>query len=222
MYRVGIPASERPRCTTRTSGATQRVLEAAIATGGAARSSTSRPSTSFGNTHGQIVDETYRRDLSRGLPELLRRDQVPAPTSRARERIGSGAPIVIAMPGTTYGPGDHSAIGSSSQLAYDGRCGTSGLTDVGISPGHVDDLAAGIVAALDRGPDRRVVHPGRREHAPARGDGDRRPARWPSAAAARPSRPVCSAPSRRLGADRDRSSSASRRTSARSSRVGTA
>ena len=52
------------------------------------------------------------------------------------------------MPGTTYGPGDHSAIGAQLKSAFDGSARFIVFGDLGISAVHVDDLAAGgIVAA---------------------------------------------------------------------------
>ena len=51
----------------------------------------------------------------------------------------------------TYGPNDHSAIGAQLKAAYDGTLRYIALGDLGISPVYVDDAAAGIVAALDRG-----------------------------------------------------------------------
>ena len=103
-----------------------------------------------GNTHGRIVDERYRRDLGDGF--LSYYDETKYLAHRAvLERIGSGARIVIAQPGTTYGPNDHSAIGAQLKGAYEGTLRYIAIGDFGISPVYVDDVAAGIVAALDRG-----------------------------------------------------------------------
>ena len=101
-YRVGIPASERPAMYEANVGATQRVLDAAIAAG-VPRIVYISTVNVFGNTHGRIVDETYRRDLARGLPQLLRRDEVPGPCRGRGARSRPGAPIVIVQPGTVYG-----------------------------------------------------------------------------------------------------------------------
>jgi nucleoside-diphosphate-sugar epimerase len=67
------------------------------------------------------------------------------------ERIGAGAPIVIAMPGMTYGPRDHSGVGLQLKGAHDGTLAYRAMGELGISAVHVDDVASGIVAALDRG-----------------------------------------------------------------------
>jgi nucleoside-diphosphate-sugar epimerase len=66
-------------------------------------------------------------------------------------RIAAGAPIVIAQPGQTYGPNDHSVVSRQLELAHAGRLPYVALGDVGLAWAHVDDLADGILAALDRG-----------------------------------------------------------------------
>ena len=149
MYRVGIPASERPAMHDANVGATHRVLDA-FATAGLDRLVAISTINVAGNTHGRIVDERYRRDLSEGF--LSYYDETKFLAHRAvQERIGSGARIVIAQPGVTYGPDDHSAIGAQLRAAYDGTLRYLVLADLGISPVYVDDVAGGIVAALDRG-----------------------------------------------------------------------
>ena len=149
MYRVGIPASERPAMHDANVGTTHRVLDA-FATAGLDRMVAISTINVAGNTHGRIVDERYRRDLGEGF--LSYYDETKYLAHRAvQERIGSGARIVIAMPGTTYGPDDHSQIGGQLRGAYQGTLHYLALADLGISPVYVDDVAAGIVAALDRG-----------------------------------------------------------------------
>ena len=149
MYRVGIPASERPAMHDANVGATHRVLEA-FATAGLDRLVAISTINVAGNTHGRIVDERYRRDLTEGFLSYYDETKFLAHRS-VLERIGTGSRIVIAMPGTTYGPNDHSAIGGQLKGAYEGSLRYVTLGDLGISPVYVDDVAAGIVAALDRG-----------------------------------------------------------------------
>jgi nucleoside-diphosphate-sugar epimerase len=104
----------------------------------------------FGNTGGRIVDEKYRRDLGDGF--LSYYDETKFLAHRAvDERIATGAPAVIVMPGVTYGPRDHSGIGQQLVGAFRGTLPFRAFQDLGISAVYVDDLAAGIVAALDRG-----------------------------------------------------------------------
>ena len=62
-----------------------------------------------------------------------------------------GAPIVIVQPSQVYGPNDHSATSAQIERAYTGKLGFAALTNAGPAWVHVNDLAAGIVAALDHG-----------------------------------------------------------------------
>jgi nucleoside-diphosphate-sugar epimerase len=104
----------------------------------------------FGNTHGDVVDETYRRDPGAGFLSWYDETKYRAHVV-AEERIAGGSPIVIAMPGQVYGPGDHTAVGEQLDGAFRGQLPYLALTDVGLCFVQVDDLADGLVAALDRG-----------------------------------------------------------------------
>jgi dihydroflavonol-4-reductase len=149
MYRVGIPASDRDAMWDANVGTTTRILEA----GEAARvPRTVYVSTvnAFGNTRGQVVDETYRRDLAAGFLSWYDETKYRA-HEVAEERIRGGAPIVIVMPSQVYGRGDHSGFGEQMRLAFEGRMRYRALDGVGVGLVHVDDLADGIIAALDRG-----------------------------------------------------------------------
>jgi nucleoside-diphosphate-sugar epimerase len=148
-YEVGIPASERPVMYEANVGATQRVLDAATAAG-VPRIVYISTVNVFGNTHGQVADETYRRDLSEGFLSYYDETKYLA-HGAAETRIEAGAPVVIVQPGVTYGPGDHSGIGAQLKAAYDGKAPFIAFGSTGISATHVDDIAGGIVAALDRG-----------------------------------------------------------------------
>lgn len=148
-YRVGIAPSDRPAMFDANVGTTHRMLDA-IATAGVGRLVYVSTVNVFGDTHGRIVDERYRRDLVEGF--LSYYDETKFLAHRAvEERISAGDRIVVAMPGTTYGPGDHAAIGQQLRAAFDGSLRYVGMADTGISATYVDDVAAGIVAALDRG-----------------------------------------------------------------------
>jgi nucleoside-diphosphate-sugar epimerase len=148
-YRIGIPTSERPAMEESNVGATGRVLDAAISVG-AGRIVYVSTVNVLGDTHGAIVDETHRRDISQGY--LSWYDQTKYQAHQvAEDRIASGAPIVIGMPGQVYGPGDHSGVGEQLSGAFRGRLPYLALTDLGLALVHVDDLADGLIAALDVG-----------------------------------------------------------------------
>ena len=148
-YRVGITREERGAMWDANIGTTTRVLDAAelahvpklvyVSTVGV-----------FGNTHGKVVDETYRRSVRDGFASWYDETKFGA-HEVAAQRARAGAPIVSVMPSQVYGPGDHTGIGQQLALAHAGKLPYRALDDVGVGWVHVDDLAVGIVAALDKG-----------------------------------------------------------------------
>jgi dihydroflavonol-4-reductase len=148
VYKVGIPASEREAMYEANVRGTERVLDAAIE---AKVKRTVYVSTvgTFGNTHGKVVDETYSRDgedfLSCYEETKYRSHEV------ALDRIAKGAPIVIVQPGGVYGPGDHSELGNMIDQARTGKLKLMMFPKTGFNLVHVDDVAAGIVLAHDKG-----------------------------------------------------------------------
>ena len=148
-YRVGIPKSERGAMWDANVGTTTRVLDAAEAARIPRVMYVSTVNV-FGNTRGNVVDETYGRDLADGFLSWYDETKYGA-HEVAEQRIAAGVPIVIVLPSQVYGPGDHSSFGEQLRLANTGRLPYRAFEDVGVGLVHVDDLAAGIVAALDGG-----------------------------------------------------------------------
>jgi dihydroflavonol-4-reductase len=148
-YRVGITKSERGAMWDANVGTTTRMLDAAEAAG-TPRIVYVSTANVFGNTHGRVVDETYRRDLREDFLSWYDETKYGA-HEVAEQRIAGGAPIVIVMPSQVYGPGDHSGFGEQLRRANEGKLTYRAVDDVGVGLVHVDDLANGIVAALDRG-----------------------------------------------------------------------
>ena len=148
-YRVGITREERGAMWDANIGTTTRVLDAAeiartpkvvyVSTVGV-----------FGNTHGKVVDETYRRNIREGFLSWYDETKYGA-HEVAAQRARAGAPIVTVQPSQVYGPGDYTEIGNQLRLAHAGKLPYRALEDVGLGFVYVDDLAVGIVAALDRG-----------------------------------------------------------------------
>jgi dihydroflavonol-4-reductase len=148
-YRVGITPAERPQMYEANVAVMARVLDAAIGVG-IPRIVAVTTANVFGNTNGRLVNETYRRDPTEGF--LSYYDETKVAAHRIAEaRIADGAPILIAMPGLTYGPGDHTPVGAQLRAAFDGTARVILGGNLGISAVHVDDLADGILAVLDRG-----------------------------------------------------------------------
>lgn len=102
----------------------------------------------FSNTHGRVVDETYRYD-----------GPVPCEHERLRRTIhydialpmiDDGLPLVIVMPSMVYGPDDTSTIGRLFVRYLEGRAKVL-PRDAVYCWGHVDDIARGHRLAMDRG-----------------------------------------------------------------------
>ncbi len=148
-YRVGITKAERGQMWDANVGTTTRVLDAAEAAGTPRIVYVSTVNV-FGNTRGQVVSETYRRDLREGFLSWYDETKYGA-HEVAEQRISAGNPVVIVLPSQVYGPGDPTSIGDLLRLAKEGRLRYRAVDDVGLGFVHVDDLAAGVLAALDRG-----------------------------------------------------------------------
>jgi len=148
-YAVGIDHADRGAMWDANVGATTAVLDAAEAAG-LRRIVYISTCGVFGNTRGKVVDEGYRRDLRDGFVSWYDETKYGA-HEVAELRIGVGAPIVIVLPSQVYGPGDHSEVGEQLRQAAAGRLRYAALDDAGLGFVHVEDLAMGIVAALDVG-----------------------------------------------------------------------
>ncbi len=179
-YRVGIRPGERPAMWAANVTATGRVLDAAAATGVARIVYTSTANV-LGNTFGQLPDETFQRQQPPAFLSWYDETKYRAHLL-AEERAANGAPVLIAMPGMIYGPGDHSQAGAQIQQALEGRLPVLSVPDLGGNLAQVDDIATGILLVHDRGSLGSAL-PARRgggDH--AAGDPARRGARRPPAA----------------------------------------
>jgi nucleoside-diphosphate-sugar epimerase len=148
VYKVGIPKSQRePMFETNVRG-TERVLDAAIQAGVPKIVYVSTINV-FGNTRGEIVDESYERPKDGFLSYY---DETKYESHQiALDRIAKGAPIVIVQPGAVYGPGDHSEVGNVIDQVRTGKLFALPFPETGFNLVHVDDVADGIVLAYERG-----------------------------------------------------------------------
>jgi dihydroflavonol-4-reductase len=148
-YRVGIARSMRPAMEAANVTATERLLDAAMAVG-VERIVHVSTINAFGDTGYRVVDETYERPRPYRYVSFYDETKHRAHLV-AQARAAAGAPVVIAMPGGVYGPGDHSGIGEVMKQAAAGRLPAITFGDLGLNMAHVEDIAAGIALVGERG-----------------------------------------------------------------------
>jgi nucleoside-diphosphate-sugar epimerase len=148
IYEVGIPKSAKPAMYAANVEGTRRVLEAALSAGVSKAVYVSTVG-AFGNTHGEIVDETYRHPRT-SYTSYYEETKVEA-HDIAIEVARRGLPLVIVQPGGVYGPGDTSVLGQNMQRIARGKAPFLPFPDLGMTMVHRDDVAEGILAALDKG-----------------------------------------------------------------------
>src|SRR5215216_1696562 len=104
----------------------------------------------FGNTKGQVVDEAYEHPGT-GYTSYYEETKVEAHRVAKRLIADEGLPCVIVQPGGVYGPDDHSAIGRQMNQFLDGKMPLIAFPELGFNMVHVDDVAEGVLLALDKG-----------------------------------------------------------------------
>jgi nucleoside-diphosphate-sugar epimerase len=102
----------------------------------------------FSDTHGRLVDETYRYDG----PHLSEYDRTKwvAHYEVADPMIAAGLPLVIVQPGLIYGPGDTSSV-RPTLIRYLRRKLPLIPARTAFCWAHVDDVARGHILAMGRG-----------------------------------------------------------------------
>jgi dihydroflavonol-4-reductase len=148
IYKVGIPKSQHDEMYETNVRGTERVLDAA------AQSAVPKivylsTINVFGNTKGEIVDESYKRP---GDDFLSYYDRTKYESHQvALDRIAKGAPVVIVQPGGVYGPNDHSEVGNLIDQFRAGKLPLIPFPDTGLNMVHVDDVADGCILAYENG-----------------------------------------------------------------------
>lgn len=148
VFEVGIPKSEHEAMYQANVIGTENVLGAALE---AKIPKVVYISTiaAFGNTNGEVVDETY---VHPGDEYTSYYEETKVAAHRvAKALIEDGLPCVIVQPGGVYGPDDHSAIGATIHQMIDGKLPMLPFPELGMNMVHVDDVAGGVVLALDKG-----------------------------------------------------------------------
>jgi dihydroflavonol-4-reductase len=148
-YRVGIRREDRPAMEAANVTATERVIEAALAAG-VARIVHVSTINAFGDTGYRVVDETYERPRPYRYVSFYDETKHRAHVA-AHDRIAAGAPVLVAMPGGVYGPGDHSSLGGVLKDAAEGRLRALTFGDAGLNMAHVEDIAAGLALVGEGG-----------------------------------------------------------------------
>jgi nucleoside-diphosphate-sugar epimerase len=149
MYEVGIPESEHQAMYEANVIGTDNVLRTALEEG-VDRVVYISTVGAFGNTKGQVVDESYEHPDG-GYTSYYEETKVEAHRLAKRLITEEGLPCVIVQPGGVYGPEDHSALGRQMNQFLAGRMPLIAFPDAGFNMVHVDDVASGVLLALDRG-----------------------------------------------------------------------
>lgn len=149
MYEVGIPASQHPAMWEANVAGTERVLKIALETGVPKIVYVSTVGV-FGNTHRRVVDESYEHP-GKEFTSYYEETKLEAHRIARRMIADQGLPCVIVQPGGVYGPGDTSSIAALLDQFLSGRMPLLPFPELGICLSHVEDVAGGILLALDKG-----------------------------------------------------------------------
>jgi nucleoside-diphosphate-sugar epimerase len=149
MYEVGIPHSQRPAMYDANVKGTERVLHAALE---AKVPKVVHVSTvgAFGNTDRRVVDESYEHP-GKEFTSYYEETKLESHRIAKRMTAEEGLPCVIVQPGGVYGPGDTSQVADLMEQFLSGRMPLIPFPELGVCMTHVEDVAGGILLALDKG-----------------------------------------------------------------------
>ncbi len=102
----------------------------------------------YSDTNGRMVSESDRptAPTTSVYEETKRRAQLEV----VEPMMTAGLPAIIVLPGMIYGPGDQGPVAQSLRLWLTGRLPTL-PRDTAYCWGHVDDMAAGHILAMENG-----------------------------------------------------------------------
>lgn len=147
-YKVGVFEDGCEEMRRANIAGTDNVLEAAVAAG-VERIVYVSTIGYYGNTRGQVVDETFVRT---DRDWLTCYDETKFKAHEIAERyISQGAPVLIAQPGGIYGPGDTSDLSLMLDQVRRGRIKLAMMPGVGFNFVHVDDVVEGLLLIHDKG-----------------------------------------------------------------------
>jgi nucleoside-diphosphate-sugar epimerase len=149
MYQVGIPARQRPGMWEANVAGTERVMKVAleekvprivyVSTVGI-----------FGNTRKKVVDESYRNPET-DFTSYYEETKLEAHKIAQRMIDEQELPAIIVQPGGVYGPGDTSQVADLLGEFFAGKLPLLPFPELGICMSHVEDIAGGVLLALDKG-----------------------------------------------------------------------
>ena len=149
IYEVGIPAKERPAMWEANVAGTERVMEAALAAKIPRIVYVSTVGV-FGNTDRKVVDETYEHP-EQSFTSYYEETKLEAHKIVKRMIAERDLPAIIVQPGGVYGPGDTSQVADLLQEFFAGKLPLLPFPELGICMSHVEDIAGGVILALDKG-----------------------------------------------------------------------
>lgn len=149
MYEVGIPAKQRPEMREANVAGTERAMRAALEARVPRIVYVSTVGI-FGNTHGRVVDESYENPET-DFTSYYEETKLAAHKAVRRMIDEEGLRAVIVQPGGVYGPGDTSQVADLMEQFFAGRLPLLPFPELGICMSHVEDIAGGILLALDKG-----------------------------------------------------------------------
>jgi dihydroflavonol-4-reductase len=149
IYEVGIPKKAQPAMWEANVAGTERVMKAAleakiprivyVSTVGI-----------FGNTHKKVVDESYENP-EQGYTSYYEETKLEAHKLVKRMIAEQDLPATIVQPGGVYGPDDTSQVADLLKEFFAGKLLLMPFPELGICLSHVEDIAGGILLALDKG-----------------------------------------------------------------------
>ena len=142
VYELGVSGAAARAMEETNVGGTERVLGAAVELGIPRIVHVSTVAV-FGNTGGRVVDET-QEPIGEPLAQYDR-------TKREAHAIAKRLGATIVQPGGVYGPGDSSQLGGMMSRFVAGRLPALTFPALGLNAVHRDDVADGILLALERG-----------------------------------------------------------------------
>ena len=149
MYEVGIPKKQRPAMWEANVAGTERVMHAALEAKVPRVVYVSTVGI-FGNTHKEVFDESYRNPET-DFTSYYEETKLEAHKLVERMIADQNLPAIIVQPGGVYGPGDTSQVADLLEEFFAGKLVLLPFPELGICLSHVEDIAGGILLALDKG-----------------------------------------------------------------------